>query len=71
MQKGNPWALMPFIVFLILFIGSGIVLNDFYAFPVMVAISIASAVALFMNRKETITKKSKSLRPVLEIRTSC
>ena len=57
MQKGNPWALMPFVIFLILFIGSGIVLNDFYAFPVMVAISIASAVALFMNRKETITKK--------------
>lgn len=57
MQKGNPWALTPFVVFLILFIGSGIVLNDFYAFPVMVAISIASAVALFMNRKETLTKK--------------
>lgn len=57
MQKGNPWALMPFFIFLILFIGSGIVLNDFYAFPVIVAITIASAVALFMNRKETMMKK--------------
>lgn len=57
MQKGNPWALLPFVVFLVLFIGSGIALNDFDAFPVMVAISIAIMVALFMNRKETITKK--------------
>ncbi|MEG0384023.1 MAG: Na+/H+ antiporter NhaC family protein [Solibacillus sp.] len=57
MQKGNPWALLPFVVFLILFIGSGMVLNDFYAFPVIVAISIASAVAILMNRKETMTKK--------------
>ena len=57
MQKGNPWALLPFAVFLILFMGSGLVLNDFYAFPVIVAISIASAVALFMNRKQTMMKK--------------
>lgn len=57
MQKGNPWALIPFVVFLFLFIGSGVVLNDFYAFPVTVAISIASAVALLMNRKETISEK--------------
>ena len=57
MQKGNVWALAPFIVFLSLFIGSGIVLDDFYAFPVIVAIAIASAVALLMNRKESFTKK--------------
>lgn len=57
MQKGNPWALLPFVVFLILFIGSGIVLDDFYAFPVIVAIAIASAVALVMNRKKSFSKK--------------
>ena len=57
MQKGNPWALLPFVVFLILFIGSGIILDDFYAFPVIVAIAISSAVALGMNRKESLSTK--------------
>ncbi|MER1985045.1 MAG: Na+/H+ antiporter NhaC family protein [Solibacillus sp.] len=57
MQKGNPWALLPFVVFLILFIGSGIVLDDFYAFPVIVAIAIASAIALVMNRKKSFSEK--------------
>ena len=57
MKKGNPWALLPFFVFLVLFIGSGIVLKDFYAFPVIVAITISSMVALAMNRKVPFTKK--------------
>ena len=57
MQKGNPWALFPFIVFLVLFIGSGLILDDFYAFPVIVAIAISGAVALAMNRKESFSKK--------------
>ena len=57
MKKGNLWALFPFIVFLCLFIGSGIVLDDFYAFPVIVAITIAAAVAIVMNRKEKLQTK--------------
>ena len=57
MNKGNAWALLPFVVFLVLFIGSGILLDDFYAFPVIVAIAIAGAVALAMNRKESFEKK--------------
>ncbi|SNZ10573.1 putative methionine transporter, NhaC family [Terribacillus aidingensis] len=57
MKRGNPWALIPFLVFLILFIGSGIIMGDFYAFPVIVAIAIAGAVALAMNRKETFARK--------------
>jgi Na+/H+ antiporter NhaC len=56
-KKGNPWALIPFAVFLVLFIGSGIVMGDFYKFPVIVAIVIAAAVALTMNRKETFNQK--------------
>lgn len=56
-KKGNPWALIPFAVFLVLFIGSGIVTGDFYKFPVIVAIVIAAAVALIMNRKETFNQK--------------
>ncbi|NMD71341.1 Na+/H+ antiporter NhaC family protein [Bacillus sp. DNRA2] len=56
-QKGNPWALLPFIVFLILFIGSGVITGDFYSFPVIVAITIAAGVALVMNRKESFDTK--------------
>ncbi|WP_407406799.1 Na+/H+ antiporter NhaC family protein [Peribacillus sp.] len=56
-NKGNPWALTPFIVFLILFIGSGVITKDFYTFPVIVAIAIASATALAMNRKESFNHK--------------
>lgn len=56
-NKGNPWALLPFFVFLIIFIGSGVVLQDFYAFPVIVAITMASMVALAMNRKLSFSKK--------------
>ncbi|WP_102707304.1 Na+/H+ antiporter NhaC family protein [Terribacillus saccharophilus] len=57
MKKANPWALIPFVVFLILFIGSGIITGDFYTFPVIVAITISAGVALAMNRKESLTKK--------------
>ncbi|MGE7676119.1 Na+/H+ antiporter NhaC family protein [Lysinibacillus sp. NPDC094403] len=57
MKKENPWALIPFVVFLILFIGSGVITGDFYAFPVIVAIAISGAVALAMNRKESFSRK--------------
>ncbi|RHW43365.1 Na+/H+ antiporter NhaC family protein [Neobacillus notoginsengisoli] len=57
MKKGNPWALIPFVVFLILFIGSSVITGDFYAFPVIVAIAISGAVALAMNRKEPFARK--------------
>ncbi|MEQ6357326.1 Na+/H+ antiporter NhaC family protein [Lysinibacillus sp. M3] len=57
MKKENPWALIPFVVFLVLFIGSGVITGDFYAFPVIVAIAISGAVALAMNRKESFSNK--------------
>lgn len=56
-KKGNPWALIPFAVFLVLFIGSGIITGDFYKFPVIVAIVFAAAVTLTMNRKESFNQK--------------
>ncbi|MGE7948150.1 Na+/H+ antiporter NhaC family protein [Lysinibacillus sp. NPDC093688] len=57
MKKENPWALIPFVVFLVLFIGSGVITGDFYAFPVIVAIAISGAVALAMNRKVSFSQK--------------
>ncbi len=57
MQKGNPWALLPLIVFLVLFIGTGMITKDFYKMPVIVAFLISGAVAILMNKKEKISKK--------------
>ena len=50
-NKGNAKALLPIIVFLLIFIGSGIIANDFYAMPTIVAFMIALAVAFCQNPK--------------------
>jgi Na+/H+ antiporter NhaC len=57
LKKGNLFALFPFVVFLVLFIGAGVVTGDFYKFPVIVAILIAASISLMMNPKESLTKK--------------
>ncbi len=50
-KKGSAWALLPIAVFLIIFLGSGIITGDFYAMPTILAFLIALAVALVQNRK--------------------
>lgn len=57
LNKGNPLALLPIGIFLLLFVGTGIVTNDFYKMPVLVAFLIAAAVALMLNRKESMSTK--------------
>ncbi|GGJ99380.1 sodium:proton antiporter [Lentibacillus kapialis] len=57
MNKGRASGLLPFIIFLLLFIGSGVVSGDFYKLPVLVAVFIAILAALFMNRKIAINDK--------------
>ncbi|MFJ7932837.1 Na+/H+ antiporter NhaC family protein [Sporosarcina sp. NPDC096371] len=56
-KKGSLVAFLPLVVFIFLFIGSGILTKDFSSMPLNVAILIAAAVALMMNRKETFSKK--------------
>lgn len=56
-NKGNPLALLPIVVFLILFLGTGIATQDFYKMPVLVAFLIAAAVAFLPNRKESMATK--------------
>lgn len=56
-KNGNPFALLPLVVFLVLFLGVGIATKDFYKMPVIVAFMIATAVALMFNRKESLNKK--------------
>lgn len=56
-SKGNPLALLPIGVFLVLFVGSGIITGDFYQMPVLVAFMIAAGVALLFNKNETFDQK--------------
>ncbi len=58
-KKGNVWALLPIGVFLVFFLGAGIVSGDFYAMPAIVAFLIALAVAFLQNRKLKFNDKIK------------
>lgn len=58
-QKGRALALLPIGVFLIIFLGSGIVTGDFYAMPAIVAFLIALAVAFSQNRELSFDQKIK------------
>ena len=56
-KKGNLLALLPLAVFLLLFVGSGIITDDFYKMPELVAFIISTVVSLLSNRKESMNKK--------------
>jgi Na+/H+ antiporter NhaC len=56
-KKGNPLALLPLGIFLLLFIGTGIIAKDFYKMPVLVAFLISAAFALLLNKEVSIAKK--------------
>jgi Na+/H+ antiporter NhaC len=58
MKQANPWALLPFAIFLALFAGAGLVTGDFTKFPVLVAVLIASGVAFLMNRSLSLNEKT-------------
>jgi len=57
MKNGNAWALIPLLLFVLLFLGVGIISGNFTTMPLNVAITITVIVALLMNRKETFAKK--------------
>jgi len=46
----NKWALLPLLVFLVLFIGAGVWYDDFYKFPVLIAALIALITAAIMTK---------------------
>ena len=56
-KKGNALALLPIGVFLVIFLGSGIITGDFYAMPAIVAFLIALAVAFMQNKKLSFNEK--------------
>ena len=56
-RKGKASALLPIGVFLVIFLGAGIVFRDFYAMPAIVAFLIALFVAFLQNRKVSFDEK--------------
>ncbi|MCD8316782.1 MAG: Na+/H+ antiporter NhaC family protein [Eggerthellaceae bacterium] len=64
MQKGNVYALIPILVFLVLYLGLGILFEyglgismGFYNIPIVVIFLIALTVACFQNRKVSFDSK--------------
>ncbi|MEF9971687.1 MAG: Na+/H+ antiporter NhaC family protein [Oscillospiraceae bacterium] len=55
--KPNGWALLPILVFLVLFVGMGVVAGSFYSMPAVVAFLIALVVAFFQNKKLNFNSK--------------
>ena len=56
-MTGRASALLPIGVFLVIFLGAGIVFRDFYAMPAIVAFLIALFVAFLQNRKVSFDDK--------------
>ena len=58
-SKGRAVALLPIAVFLVIFLGSGIITGDFYSMPAIVAFLIALCVAFLQNRQLSFADKLK------------
>ena len=49
-HQGSFWGLVPLLVFLVLYVITGITTNNFNSMPLMIGIMIASAIALLMPK---------------------
>lgn len=58
-DNGRAVALLPIAVFLVIFLGAGIVTRDFYAMPAIVGFLIALFVAFMQNKTVTFGEKIK------------
>ena len=56
-EKGRVWALLPIAVFLVIYIGLGIIFNDFYKMSVVVAFLVAILVGCLQHRKVSFSEK--------------
>ena len=55
--KPNGWALLPFLVFAVFYVGLSVWANDFYKVPMPIAFLVASASAVVFNRKRSLEEK--------------
>ena len=58
-KNGRASALLPILVFLLIFLGSGLLTGDFYSMPAIVAFLIALFVAFIQNRSLSFADKMK------------
>lgn len=58
--KGSLLALLPLVIFILLFVGTGLITGDFQSMPIPVAIIIASFIAFFIHFKEPFSEKFKA-----------
>lgn len=56
MKEGKFSALLPLIIFVSIYLGTSIVMKDFYSVSILVPGIIAALVGIFMNRKRGIEK---------------
>lgn len=55
-SRTGPVALIPFIVFITCFLGTGLLLNDFYALPAPIAVIVGILSAILLLRGDAKTK---------------
>ncbi|MBI5975842.1 Na+/H+ antiporter NhaC family protein [Staphylococcus canis] len=56
-QNGHAWGLIPLIVFIGIFLGSGIITKDFTFMPLNIAAMVGVITALMLKPKEKFTQK--------------
>ena len=61
-REGRAAALLPILIFLLIFLGSGFITGDFYSMPAIVAFLIALLAALVQNRELGFSEKIKAAR---------
>ncbi len=61
LKQGKLSGLLPIGAFLLLFIGSGVIFQDFYAMPAIVAFLCALIVAFLQNTKRNFSDKLKTV----------
>jgi Na+/H+ antiporter NhaC len=59
-KQGNFWALLPLLIFIIIYFSGSLYLGDFYALPVLVVFIISLFVAFFQYPKKSFEEKLKS-----------
>ncbi|QHE54243.1 Na+/H+ antiporter NhaC family protein [Pontibacillus sp. HMF3514] len=57
--RENPLALLPLLSFLFVFVGAGIIYDDFYKISILIPAGIAAMLSLLINRNASIMEKAK------------
>lgn len=56
-KKGNFWALLPLIAFILIYFTSSVILNDFYAVPAILVFMVALIIAMIQFPKVSFNSK--------------